>query len=401
MSRTEKGLVLAIFILWSGLMVGAGYIGRMLISPIELRAERFYGAGNSHALFDQAWDRVENHFIGVVPSDTVREHGAIRGALSTLNDRYTTFTEPQPRAAERDHMRGSFGGIGVNFVRNAAGQIVLTPRVDGPAAKAGVKAGDILIKIDGVALAEDAPLDDVSRIRGEVGAPVTITVKRGDETLDFTIVRQIIEVDSVEARPITTTLSNKSQAVIGYIRINSFTERTGKEVRQAVQALHSQEAQAYLIDLRDNGGGLLSAAVDVASEFLKEGTVVIEKKRNELDISLSVGARSGRPAIDKPMAVLINGNTASASEIVAAAIQDYERGPLVGEKSFGKGSVQLIFDLDDGSAVRVTTAKWLTPDRRELDGIGLTPDVVAGGDADAQLNKAIQTLGEAIAAQTR
>lgn len=401
MSRTEKGLVLAIFILWSGLMVGAGYIGRMLISPIEMRAERVYGAGDSHALFDQAWDRVENNFIGVVPSDTVREHGAIRGALSTLNDRYTTFTEPQPRAAERDHMRGSFGGIGVNFVRNAAGQIVLTPREDGPAAKAGVKAGDILIKIDGVALAENAPLDEVSRIRGEVGTPVAITVKRGDETLDFTIVRQVIEVDSVEARPITTTLSDKSQAVIGYIRINSFTERTGKEVRQAVQALHSQEAQAYLIDLRDNGGGLLSAAVDVASEFLKEGAVVIEKKRNEPDITLSVGARSGRPAIDKPVAALINGNSASASEIVAAAIQDYERGPLVGEKSFGKGSVQLIFDLDDGSAVRVTTAKWLTPDRRELDGIGLTPDVVEGGDAGAQLDKAIQTLGEAIAARTR
>jgi carboxyl-terminal processing protease len=165
--------------------------------------------------------------------------------------------------------------------------------------------------------------------------------------------------------------------------------------------LHSQAAQAYLIDLRDNGGGLLSAAVDVASEFLNDGTVVIEKKRNEPDITLSVGERSDRPAIEKPVAVLINGNTASASEIVAAAIQDYERGPLVGEKSFGKGSVQLIFDLQDGSAVRVTTAKWLTPDRRELDGIGLTPDVTADGDAEAQLTKAIQTLGEAMATQPR
>jgi carboxyl-terminal processing protease len=370
-----------------------------VISPIELRTERVYGAGNSHALFDEAWDRVENHFIGVVPSDTVREHGAIRGALSTLNDRYTTFTEPQSRAAERDHMRGSFGGIGVNFTRNDAGQIVLAPRDDGPAAKAGVKAGDILIKIDGVALAEDAPLDDVSRIRGEVGTPVTITVKRGDKTFDFTIVRQVIEVDSVAWRPMTATLANDAHAVIGYIRINSFTERTGKEVQQAVQALNLEGAQAYLIDLRDNGGGLLSAAVDVASEFVKEGPVVIEKKRNEPDITLSVGARSSRSAIDKPVAVLINGNTASASEIVAAAIQDYERGPLVGEKSFGKGSVQLIFDLDDGSAVRVTTARWLTPDRRELDGIGLTPDVVASGGAEAQRNKAIQILGEAIAAR--
>jgi carboxyl-terminal processing protease len=136
--------------------------------------------------------------------------------------------------------------------------------------------------------------------------------------------------------------------------------------------------------------------VDVASEFLKDGVVVIEKKRAEPEVALRVIERRDKPALDKPIAVLINGNTASASEIVAGAIQDYERGSLIGEKSFGKGSVQLIFDLKDGSAVRVTTAKWLTPNRRELDGVGLTPDVVADGNAEAQLDKAIEMVNAAI-----
>jgi len=402
MTRIEKGLVVVAFVLWSAMMIGAGYAGRMLLAPVEVRTERTY-ASNSHALLDEAWGHVRDHFIGAVPSDTVRDYGAVRGALATLNDRYTTFIEPQPRALERDHMRGSFGGIGVSFAQNERGEIVLTPRADGPAARAGVREGDILVSIDGVPLPAAAAFDDVARIRGEVGTSVTIEVLRGPqrERLSFTIIRQIIEIDSVTWRPITTTVGD-APAAIGYLRISNFTERTGKEVREAISALTAANSQAYLIDLRDNGGGSLASAIDVASAFLGDGAVVaIEKRRSQPEIVHRAHGRRSQATDGRPVVVLVNGNTASAAEIVAGAIQDHGRGLLVGEKTFGKGSVQLIFDLTGGSAVRVTTAKWLTPERRELDGVGLVPDVEAGGAADAQLERAVSLLSDALGRQAR
>ncbi len=376
---------------WSALMFGGGWLARMAFAPIQTAVT------SPRPVFDEVWNRVEQSFIGTVPSDTVREYGAIRGSLETLDDRFTLFSEPEARAVDRDHMRGSFGGIGVNLVRNDAGQIVLTPRPDSAAEKAGVQAGDILISIDGVPLPNPAALDDVARVRGDVGTTVKIEIMRGTETLAFTITRATIEVPSVEWRAITTTVQGKDN-VIGYIRISSFTERTGKEIQDALKALNSINAntQGYLIDLRDNGGGLLSAAIDVASEFVSDGVIAYEKKRTEPEIVFSVKDSRTKIADGKPVVVLINKNTASASEIVAGALQDHERAKLVGQKSYGKGSVQLVYDLSDGSAVRVTTAKWFTPDRRTLDSVGLTPDVIvdtsADASKDAQLDEAIKLL---------
>ncbi len=378
-------------------MFGGGWFARMIIAPVEGRASRIFGSDNDHALFDEAWSRVEQSFFGEVPSDTVRNYGAIRGALTTLNDRFTTFTEPQTRAIDRDHMRGGFGGIGVSFMRSDRGEIVLTPREDGPAARAGVTDGDILISIDGIPLPNPASLEDVARVRGEVGTTVTIEVKRGTRTLSFTITRALIEVASVDWRIITTTLPSGARSVIGYIHINSFTERTSEEVQDALNALNSSNSQGYLIDLRDNGGGLLNAAIDVASEFVSDGVIAYERKRDQPEIVFSVKSSRTKVADGKPVAVLINKNTASAAEIVAGAIQDHERGKLIGQTSYGKGSVQLVFDLRDGSAVRVTTAKWFTPDRRTLDGVGLTPDVeLKEDDQNKQLDDAVRVLNEDI-----
>lgn len=398
MNRIANWLWAGLIVLgWSALMFGGGWIARMTLAPVEFRTERVYTSGSTHTLLDDVWDRVRENFIGTVPSDTVREYGAIRGALSTLDDKYTLFTEPQTRAVDRDHMRGSFGGIGTGLRRTDAGEIVLSPNPNGPAERAGVRDGDILIGINGVPLPKPAALEDVAGVRGEVGTTVTIEVRRGAQTFKFSIVRAVIEVPSVEARTLTTTVDS-AQAVVGYIRISSFTERTAAEVRDALAKLQAANSQGYLIDVRDNGGGLLAAAVDVASEFVSDGPIVIEQKRDAPEIVFSVTNARTKIADGKPIAVLVNGNTASASEIVAGAIQDNKRGPLVGQKTYGKGSVQLVFDLRDGSAVRVTTAKWLTPNKRALDGVGLTPDTPVDGPPETQLEQAVALVAKAIKA---
>jgi carboxyl-terminal processing protease len=342
-------------------------------------------------LFEEAWGRVTDNFVGVVPTDTVREYGAVRGALNTLGDRYTYFVEPKAHAVERDHMRGQFGGIGVTFVVNDQGKVVLTPLKDGAAARAGVQDKDLLLTIDGVPVPERATLEDVAKIRGEVGVKVAIVVQRGDKQLEFNIVRELIQVASVEWR-----LIDKNGVKIGLIQIRQFTERTGKETKQAINELNAAGATRWVLDLRDNGGGLLSSAIEVAGEFLREGVVLHERKRDKPESSYAV---QDSAADSKPLVVLINRNSASASEVVAGALRDHKRARLVGEKSFGKGSVQLIFDLSDGSSVHVTHAKWLTPNYTEIDGVGLIPDVLytrpegeARSGADTQLDKAIELV---------
>jgi carboxyl-terminal processing protease len=377
MNRSSGGLGVFIAIVWTGIAFMTGWLAATLLSPAPAAPRA------SATLFDEAWGHVSRNFVGTVPSDTLREYGAIRGALATLDDRYSYFIEPQTRTVERDHMRGAFGGIGVGFQVNAAGDVVLTPNADGPAARVGVLAGDLLRSVDGRVLPKPAQPENVVGLRGEVGSTVAIEVERaGGLMLRFEIIRELIRVPSVEA-----TLIDKGGR-FGLIKISSFTERTGAEVREAVQTLGTQGVQGYLIDLRDNGGGVLSAAVDVASEFMAEGDVLIEQKRGQDDVRYPV---RDSEAITLPVVVLINGNSASASEVVAGALRDAGRAKLIGQKSFGKGSVQLIFDLRDGSSVHVTTSKWLTPKRGVIDGNGLLPDVEVD-NAEAQLERGLAAL---------
>ncbi len=399
MFNFRRFALIVMLLAWSSLLFGAGWLARSRLAP---------GAGtqvtihaSEYRLLDEAWGRVRESFIGDVPSDTVRNYGAIRGMLATLNDRWTVFVEPQPRAIERDHLRGQFGGIGVEIRVDEAGRIFLTPYRNSPAERAGVQAGDMLVAVDGVTVSKDTRFEEVAaRVRGDVGTVVRITVQRGDRTLDFNITRAMIEIPSVDWRIITDTRAGG--APVGYINIRQFTERTGAEVKRAIAELRDSGSQAYLIDLRDNTGGLLASAVEVASQFLSGGNVLIERKRSQMDgseITVTHPVISGGLALRQPLSVLVNGNTASASEIVAGALQDHGRARLVGEKTYGKGSVQLLFDLSDGSSVHVTAAKWLTPNARAIDGVGLQPDIEARraeGEAergiDSQLERALADL---------
>ena len=393
-------------LLWSAFLFGAGWLGHSALNALALKPGPATPATSTNPLLDEVWAHVREGFVGDVPSDTVRNYGAIRGALATLNDRWTVLIEPQPRSIERDHIRGEFGGIGVNLAYNAEGKVVVTPMQDSPAQQAGIQAGDILASIDDWRVADKADFNEIAtRVRGDVGTPVRIAVLRGGKRIEFSVKRANIEVPSVTWSVITSTLTSDAHAdstAIGYIAIHQFTERTGAEVKQAIGELRQSGSQAYLIDLRDNGGGLLNAAVDVASQFIKDGVVLIEHRHDQTEVSFPTSGDG--LATSEPLAVLINGNTASASEIVAGAIQDAQRGKLIGDKSFGKGSVQSIYDLSDGSSVHITSAKWLTPLKRTIDGQGLTPDVAvarAAGEGqqgkDSQLARAVSELDSVLA----
>ncbi|UCC89922.1 MAG: S41 family peptidase [Anaerolineales bacterium] len=390
--RTFRRIALALLaaLLLFSLGAGAGYGAHWYLTkgiPTSEEADQF-------SVYWEAWHIVEDKFYGDIPDGSVLVYGAIRGALETLQDPYTIFVEPQPRALEKAELEGQFGGIGAYVARGPEGEVILTPMVDSPAEQAGVQEGDELIQVDDTPITPQMTTDEVVLlIRGEVDTQVKLALQRADaaDPIVVIITRKVIETPSVEWRVLEQDHNT------GYIRIRLFTERTGRELEHAIQDLREAGITQLILDLRDNGGGLLDAAVDVSSQFLHEGVVLYEDRRDQPEKFYSV--KKGGLALDLPLAVLVNGGTASASEIVAGALRDYERGPLIGERTFGKGSVQLVYDLSDQSSLHVTVARWLTPNRHRIGEEGLAPDVEVipsetdrASGADPQLEQAIAYL---------
>ena len=342
-------------------------------------------------VFWEAWRRVEGHFFGDVPSPQARTYAAIRRSL-TLLDPYTVFIEPVSRELEQDRLRGSYGGIGVDVWRDAQGRFVLAPYPDSPAQRAGLSRGDLLVAIDGQPVSGSLTESDVkARLHGEVGTPVRLTVQRArpsdglNDEIQVEIERQQIDVPSL--------VWHLEGADTGYVHLLRFTERTGDELSDALQALSRAGAANLVLDLRENRGGLLESSVAVAGQFLNHGDVVLYQEGRS-------GRRTfrarGEGDVETPLAVLVDGGTASAAEIVAGALQDNGRAPLIGQPTFGKGSVQEIYHLSDGSSLHVTTAIWITPDRHRIDKKGLTPDrLVPDSDdgVDQALSQALTYLG--------
>jgi carboxyl-terminal processing protease len=350
--------------------------------------------GGDLGLFWEAWHLVERRFFGELPEAQQLAWGVIRGALGTLNDPHTTFLEPQPRQREKEVLSGRFGGIGAYVMMDEEGRIILDPMPDLPAEQAGVQSGDVLIRVDDTEIKpEDTAEAVVELIRGEVGTTVRLTLLRpgSDQPVVVEIERQEIPSPSLEWRILDEAPD------IGYVRVLWFSDRSATELADALEDLREQGMRQLIFDLRGNTGGLFDAAIDVSSAFLDEGVVVyqIEKDGKE-----EVFRARGRPHYASgELAVLVDSGTASASEIVAGALQDRERALLVGEKTYGKGSVQEIYDLSDGSSVHITAAKWFTPNRRQIDGQGLAPDLEVpmtdedrSQGFDPQLEKAIEVL---------
>jgi carboxyl-terminal processing protease len=373
-----------------GTGAGVGYAFRDYVRNDEPSTEN----SDEFSLYWEVWNRVEEQFYGEIPEAPGTTYGAIKGALATLDDPYTVFIEPEPAAQEKAQLEGQFGGIGAFVRRDEEGRVILEPMRDGPAEKAGLQNNDVLTAVDSTPVLPEMSTEDiVQMIRGDVGTIVVLTVEREGATgsIDIEIERAIIETPSVNWRIL------EEDPNIGYIQLISFTERSNEELGQAFDELTEQGAGAYIFDLRGNGGGLLETAVDTASQFLRAGTVLREDRRNAGERVYDV--RSGGKALDIPLVLLVNGGTASASEIVAGALQDNDRAVLIGERTFGKGSVQLIYELSDNSRLHVTVAKWFTPDGNAIDGVGLTPDIEVAiteedrnNGHDSQLERAISFL---------
>jgi carboxyl-terminal processing protease len=344
------------------------------------------------AVFWEAWHLIETEFYGELPSMQEVTYGAIRGVLVALGDDGTSFIDPEHAAIMREDITGSFEGIGavVNMLPNGR-LIIVEPLPGRPAAQAGLQQGDLVLQVDDTPIQNMTLLEAVSLIRGPEGTSVRLTILRQGmkEPFEVTIVRARIELEVVESRMLDDD--------IAYVRLTEFNAKATKELKEALRELMAQEPKGLIFDLRSNPGGFLQTSVEVTSQFLDGGLVLIEKGRGDLEKEYPV--ESGGLATEVPLVVLVNVGSASASEIVAGAIQDSGRGILVGERTFGKGSVQLPHTLSDGSELRVTIARWFTPKDREIQGIGIIPDIEVEmtledleAGRDPQLERAVEYL---------
>jgi carboxyl-terminal processing protease len=319
------------------------------------------------AVFWQSWDILDQEYYYDLPSDKDLIHAALRGMFNRVDDRYTFFAPPSVAEVDRERTAGEFGGIGAYVSQNQSGQLVIARPFDGlPAAKAGLQANDVILEVNGTSIEGQDFESAIELLRGEIGSQLTLTVYRPSTDKQFTveITRALVEL------PITSTAMHGE---VGYVALSSFNQKATASLIKDITDLQAQGAQALILDLRGNPGGLLDQAVGVSDLFLGDGVVVTQQ--NNKGGEKSYTAKSGDLAETFPLAVLIDGGSASASEVVAGALRDHDRAILIGQKSFGKGSVQYIYNMDDGSQVHVTVAVWLTPNGNQINGQGLEPDI--------------------------
>jgi len=376
----------------------------ILVAVSIISSSLFYNAGangknNEEGLFNylepffEALNLLRSEYIEKdIDLDKIVQ-GAIKGMLKALDEPYTRYMDPQALKREQEDMfLGHFGGLGIIISIKDDQLTIISPIEDTPAYRVGIKAGDKIVEIDGKST-EGIGLDEaVNVLRGEKGTQVILGIKREnvEEILEFTIIRDIIEVKAVKKKIISEDNN------IGYIRITTFNVNTEPELEEVLNEFKKDNSiEGIILDLRNNPGGLLDIAIEVASKFVKEGPVVHIKDRDGIQVTIQ---SRGNKYPQWPLIVLINEGSASASEIVAGAVQDSGRGRLLGKKTFGKGVVQQVFSLSDGSGVIITTSEYYTPSERSINNIGIEPDIlveaVEDGEEDIQLNKAIEILKE-------
>jgi carboxyl-terminal processing protease len=342
--------------------------------------------------FWEAWNILNQEFYGQIPNDDARVFGAIRGMVNTLGDQHTLFIDPVHAALNRENQDGVFEGVGATLKMDDQGQLVVADSYPNrPAYRAGLRQGDVIVAIDGQPTQGLSVYEAVTLIRGPMDTIVIITITRAGQPMprDLQVVRAKIEIELIQSKLLVNH--------IGYLKLAQFSEGATEKLNHEMQQLISQGATKFILDLRSNPGGLLTEAVSVGTLFMN-GVVVIERLKNGEEKQFPDRA-SSYTATSLPLVILVNGGSASASEIVAGAVQDSQRGAIIGEQSFGKGSVQSPHQLQDGSELRVTVAEWLTPLHRQIHKKGITPDIVVkltnedvAQGRDPQIDKAVEYL---------
>lgn len=354
------------------------------------------GTPKSVLLMEEARNVIRDGFVRPV-SDKELNDGALSGMVKSLGDKYSEYISPKEMIAFRAHTMGEFSGVGVTLGMRRGKLIVVRPLPGTPAKRAGIRAGDAIVTIDGQSTAK-MPLATASeKIRGPKGTKVALGIKRGGKMLTFKLIRATISMPSVRARIVGPGLA--------YINIMSFTPKTGDDLESEIRNLDTKKhVKGVVIDLRENPGGLVETAVEAASVFIPQGPIVSLKGRDGEPRVMS--AVEDEYHTKMKLVVLVNNNSASASEIFAGAIQDDKRGLVVGTKTFGKASVQTIEDLSNKGAIKITSAHYYTPKNRLIDHVGIKPDIIDKGPADPltlgtskdlQRNRAIEILRDLVA----
>lgn len=358
----NKKLILMMILIFT--VVSAGiFIGRWSISVVDAEVEGY----EELKVFSEALSIVRKNYVeDIKPKDLI--YGAVKGMLSSL-DPHSAFMTPEQYKEMQVDTKGEFGGIGIQIGIKEGMLTVIAPIEDTPACKAGIKAGDKIIKINNEFTKDMSLHDAVSKMRGAPSSSVKITILREGwkETKDFTILREIIKIKSVRSKLI--------EEGIGYIKINQFQEQTVSDLSDAIDRLMQQNINSLILDLRNNPGGLLNSAVDVSSQFLPSGKLVVFIKDRKGE-RIEYRSRKNSENSTIPMVVLVNQGSASASEIVAGALKDWNRAVIIGTQTFGKGSVQSVVPLGDGSALRLTTARYYTPKGVSIQTTGIAPDIM-------------------------
>ncbi|NET33397.1 MAG: PDZ domain-containing protein [Cyanothece sp. SIO1E1] len=419
MAITKRGLVLgatavavtAVTITGAGLHLSQGQ-AFFRESPKELIDEVWQLIDRNYvdATFNQVdWRAVRTEYLDRTYADRDEAYGAIREMLDKLGDPYTRFMDPEEFRNMQIDTSGELTGVGIQLAQDEETKelLVVAPIEQTPAFQAGVLAQDVIIEIDGQSTAGMDLSTAVNLIRGPIGSSVMLTMRRGDELIEFELRR-----DRIEIHPVRFTYRESPTGGLGYIRLTQFSANAAAEMRDAIQALEEQNVTGYILDLRSNPGGLLYSSIDIARMWLQDGGIVSTVDRKG---TTDKEAANRKALTDKPLVVLVDGGSASASEILSGALQDNDRATLVGSQTFGKGLVQSVRGLGDGSGVAITVAKYLTPSGRDINKAGIAPDIVLeltdddrealsrdrtkiGTAEDPQYSKALDVLTEEIIA---
>ncbi|MDA9697798.1 S41 family peptidase [Candidatus Pelagibacter sp.] len=344
-------------------------------------------------LFGEVLEKINKEYVDEI-NQAESMDSAINGLLQSL-DPYSAYMSPESFNDMQTETSGEFGGLGIEVSMESGVVKVISPIDDTPASRAGIKAGDYIVKINDIQVQGKSLSEAVDLMRGPVGSGIDLTIRRSGEkkALTFNIIREIIQIKSVKAELLESN--------IGYIRLTSFNENSGKQIKQEIQSFEkNKNVKSYILDLRNNPGGLLSQAVKISDFFLNNGEIVSTKSRKQAE-NRKYFAKKGDITNGKTLIVLINYGSASASEIVAGALKDHKRAILLGENSYGKGSVQSIIPLKNDGAIRLTVAKYYLPSGKSISEVGVSPDIEINEEdddfkikteTDNQLNYAIKLL---------